>query len=227
MDIKARKLKEEIPGKTALYEIRKSRDIVWEERQQEDGSLDQVTLEYHIEDGDIGYYANEYRAKDVLKTGAKKIDIMAVMVNHAEKSGRWHLYDVKKTLSGEDVALKLCNQWNAGLSYLQKDVLDYLPGYSIKPDLGVVTRCYDKGKMEQHQEEYQKYCDGMEKNSETMSLAQRKKRMDIGKCRARLKAVRAILDENFQAEDGDNTYKIHIRKLHCVNDKLYRMCFPV
>ena len=46
MEIKAKRLKEmDEPGKTELYEVRTSRNIVVEEKQA-DGSLDQVTLNY-------------------------------------------------------------------------------------------------------------------------------------------------------------------------------------
>ena len=227
MEIKARELKmAEVPGKTELYEVERSRDIVVKEK-HDDGSLEQVILEYCMDEGDVGYFAKEYRPANVQKEGAKKVDITAVMLNHVKRCARWHLYDVKKTLAGEDVAAKLYNQWNSGLGYLQKNILDYFPGYSMKQDLGVITRYYDEGKMEQHRDEYQTFCDGMEKDSGTMNLARRKKRMDIGKCRARLKAVRAILDRSFRVEDEGDTYEIHIRLLHRENDKLYVTRFPI
>ena len=227
MEIRARKLKTaEVPGKTELYEVERSRDIVVEEK-HDDGSLEQVTLEYCMDEGDAGYFAKEYRPMNVQKEGAKKIDITAVMLNHVKRCARWHLYDVKKTLAGEDVAVKLYNQWNSGLGYLQKNILERLPEYSMTPDLGVITRHYDEEKMRWHQEEYQRYCDGMEKDLENMTLARRKKRMDIGKYRARLKAVRAILDRSFQVEDRDDTYEVHIRELCRENDKLYVTRFLV
>lgn len=60
-------------------------------------------------DGDVGYFAKEYRPANVPKTGAKVIDITAVMLNHTEKCTRWHLYDIKDTLAGEHTVVKLSN----------------------------------------------------------------------------------------------------------------------
>ena len=124
MAIKARKLKKtEMPEKTALYEVRNSCDITVEEK-QDDGSLDQVILEYQLESDDTGYFAKEYRPENVKKEGSKVIDITAVMLNHDKKCVRWHLYDIKDTLAGDGTVTKLYNQWNSGLRYLQNNILD-------------------------------------------------------------------------------------------------------
>lgn len=227
MAIKARKLKRaEIPGKTELYEFQDSRNIAVEEK-QEDGSLDQVTLEYSMGTDDVGYFAKEYRPADVQKTGSKVIDITAAMLNGSEKWIRWHLYDIKDTLAGENTAVKLYNQWNSGLQYLQKNILSALSEYSITPDLGVITRSYDNGRMERLRNDYQKICDEIENNQQNLTLPQRKKRTEIGKYRAVLKASQAILDRKFQAESKSGTYEIRIRKLFHENDQIYKLKFPV
>ena len=94
--IKASKLNNfDTPKRTALYKVVNARDILVEEKQQ-DGSMDQVILEYCVKEGNIGYFAKEYRPASVKKEGAKVID----------------LYDIKDTLAGEDTAVKLYNQWN-------------------------------------------------------------------------------------------------------------------
>lgn len=225
--IRAKRLKEsEVPGKTELYEVRKSRDIIVEEKQKDD-SLDQVILEYSVVDGDVGYFAKEYRPAGVQKTGAKVIDITAVMLYNAEKCIRWHLYDIKDTLAGEHTVVQLYDQWNSGLRYLQQNILNQILGYSVLPDLGVITRYFDKERMKRLRDEYQKFCDEIEKNRQGMTLAKRKKRTQIAKCRAVLKAAGEILDGNFRDENGLNTYKIHIRQLLCESGQVYKMRFPV
>lgn len=227
MVIKAERLKEsKIPEKTKLYEVRKSRNIPVEEK-QDDGSLDQVILEYSVEDDNIGYFAKEYRPDDVEKTGAKVIDITAVMLNHAEERIRWHLYDIKDTLAGEHTVVQLYDQWNSGLQYLQHNILDNISGYSLDPDLGVITRCYDSERMERLKVDYQRRCDEIENYQQSMNLAQRKKRTDIAKYRAILKAAKSILEGNFQAENGRDTYKIQIRQLISESGQIYKMRFPV
>lgn len=227
MAIKARKLKKtEMPEKTALYEVRNSCDITVEEK-QDDGSLDQVILEYQLGSDDTGYFAKEYRPENVKKEGSKVIDITAVMLNHDKKCVRWHLYDIKDTLAGDGTVTKLYNQWNSGLRYLQNNILDQASAYSMAPDLGVITRCYDEERMKRLKNEYQKLCDGAEKPPEDMPLSKRKKRPDIAKCRGTLKAVQAILDRSFQGEEKGDTYDIHIRQLVCEDDRIYKMKFSV
>jgi len=224
--IKARRLRaSEIPERAALYGVWESRDIAVEEKQK-DGSLDRVTLQYRLGDGDTGYFAKEYLPEGVNKTGAKRIDITAVMAEHAKKCVRWHLYDIKDTLAGENTVVQLHDQWSCGLGYLQ-NVLKQLPGYTVRPDLGVITRSYDRDRMIRLREEYQKRCDEAERDTQGMSLAQRKKRTDIAKYRGTLRAAEAILNGRFQAESGDDTYVIHIRQLSYQNNQIYKMEFIV
>lgn len=225
--IKAKNLREsEAPGKTELYEVRKSREIIVEEK-QDDGSLDQVVLVYSVEDGNVGYFAKEYRPADVQKTGAKVIDITAATLNNDKKWIKWHLYDIKDTLAGEHTVVQLYDQWSCGLRYLQRNILDQMPGYSVFPNLGVITRNFDKERMKRLRDRYQVLCEEIEKNEHGMVLAKRKKRPEIAKYRAVLKAAGAILDESFQVGDGSDTYRIHIRLLCCESGQVYQTRFPV
>lgn len=228
MAIKAKRLKgSEMPGPTALYEVQSSRDIAVEEEHESDGSLDQVILEYHVGDDDIGYFAKEYRPDGVRKEGTKVIDITAVMLDHKKKHVRWHIYDIKATLAGENTVVKLHNQWSFGLRHLEQSILSQLQGYSAIPDLGVITRCYDEARMKRLKDIFQRQCDEIENYPKRMTLAQQKKRADIVKYRGYLKAIQAILDGVFQAENGEATYKIHIRNLSEENGQIYKMRFPV
>lgn len=224
MGIKARRLKaSDIPERVALYEIRESREIVVKEKHSEDDSQDLVIMEYCIEGNMVGYFAHEYRPVNVPKEGAKVIDLTAVMLNHAEKSVRWYLYDVKATLAGAETIVKLYSQWNAGLQYLQKDVLDQTPEYETIPDLGVITRTYDEQRMIRLRNDYREQCHTIENNHQCPTLAQRKKRPDIAKYKGVLKVAQAILDGEFQTEDGTYTYKIHIRRLSKETDLIYKI----
>ncbi len=226
MTIKAGKLRESmVPEPRRLYQIHSSRKIVVEEKQR-DNSLDQVVLEYCIQNDDIGYFAKEYRPMDVAKTGAKVIDITAAVLNHAKKSARWHLYDIKDTLAGEKTIISLYNQWNAGFGYLKHNILGCISGYSVIPDLGVITRSYDEERMKRLRNDCQKRCDEFEHDRQAMTLAKRKKGLGIAKDRAALRAARAILERTFQAEGGLDTYKINIRLLQAEN-QVYKMKFPV
>ena len=227
MAIKAKILKmSEIPGKTELYEVRDSRSITVEEKQN-DGSLDQAILEYCVEGGSVGYFAKEYRPASVQKAGSKVVDITAVMLDYAKKYVRWHIYDMKDTLAGENTIVKFHDQWSSGLRYLQQNVLAQISEYTEVPNIGVITRFYDEERMKRLKSGYQRQCEEIENYGQNMTLAQRKKRTDIAKFRGTVKAAQAILDRKFQAEDGSNTYKIHIRQMSSENGQVYRIGFPV
>lgn len=224
--IRAKYLREsEAAGKTELYEVRKSREIIVEEK-QDDGSLDQVILVYSVEDGDVGYFAKEYRPANVQKTGAKVIDITAAILNNEKKWIRWHLYDIKDTLAGEHTVVQLYDQWSCGLRYLQQNILNQMLGYLVCPNLGVITRNFDEERMNRLRDQYRKSCEEITKNEHGMVLAKRKKRPEIAKYRAVLKAAEAILNRSFRMENGSDTYKINIRML-CESGKVYKMSFPV
>lgn len=186
-----------------------------------------MVLEYCVENGCVGYFANEYRPDNVEKSGAKLIDITAVLMDNSGKCIRWHLYDIKSTLAGGKTVEKIYNQWNSGLQYLQQNILEQMPAYSVIPDLGVITRCYDEERMERLRDDCQKNCDEIDTFRQGMTLAQRKKRAHIAKYRGWLKAAQSILDRKFEAENGTDTYEIHIKRLVPENGQLYKMGFPV
>jgi hypothetical protein len=192
------------------------------EENQQDGSKDQVILEYNIREGDVGYFAKEYRPFGVDRGGAKVIDITAVMINHPEKSIRWILCDIKDTLAGENTVVKLYNQWSVGVQYLQNNILNCMVEYSEKPDLGVITRRYDEERMKRQRENLQRLCDEITDYPRRMTLVQRKNRTNIAKYRGELRATQAILDRKFQPDGSCDTYQIHIRQLLKENGAVYR-----
>lgn len=67
----------------------------------------------------------------------------------------------------------------------------------------------------------------MKNGQEGRTLSQRKRRPEIAKYKGKLKAIQAILDNEFQSDSGTVTYKIHIRQLDHEKDQIYRMRFPV
>lgn len=70
----------------------------------------------------------------------------------------------------------------------------------MSPNLGVITRNYDRSRMERIKEEYQKNCDDIRNNRCGQTLSIRKRRPEIGKYTAVLKASQEILNGEFCAE---------------------------
>lgn len=226
MEIKANRLKSsKKPEKGKLYEIRDNCEIEVTE-DQEDGSRDIVILKFCVEAESVGYFAQEYLPDGIKKEGAKRIDVTAVMLDDTKKYIRWYLYDLKDTLAGASTTVKLYNQWNAALKYLRQNVLQQKTGYTAEPNLGVITRNYDKDRMKRLEKEYQKICDDIQNSEQMQSLPKRKKRTEIVKYRAVLMASRAILKGEFCTENGD-TYAIDVKYLCSQADMLYQMTMMV
>lgn len=119
------------------------------------------------------------------------------MIDEINKCIRWHLYDMKVSLAGADTVVTLYNQWNMGLKYLQQGILTKKAEYEMSPNLGVITRNYDRSRMERIKEEYQKNCDDIRNNRCGQTLSIRKRRPEIGKYTAVLKASQEILNGEF------------------------------
>ena len=227
MEIKTHKLKNhQMFERAKLYQIKDSREIEVVES-HDDGSEDRVVLRYCMENENaIGYFAKEYLPDGVKKDGVKRIDITAAMIDEINKCIRWHLYDMKVSLAGADTVLTLYNQWNMGLKYLQQGILTKKAEYEMSPNLGVITRNYDRSRMERIKEEYQKNCDDIRNNRCGQTLSIRKRRPEIGKYTAVLKASQEILNGEFCAENGD-TYMIDIKYLSEKTAQIYQMSLNV
>lgn len=181
-----------------LYEIEENARIPIEEVQN-DGSRDRVILDFQLEQGQMGCFANEYLPSGESKDGKNVIDITAAMIDTHSKYVRCHLYDIKDTLGGEHTAVKLCNQWNAGLTYLSNGILNELDGYEVRRDIGVFTRNYDEHRMRNTHKLLEHKLENL-KQSEKVPLATRKSYTKIPEYEEQLLAVRMILDEMFRSE---------------------------
>lgn len=227
MKIQTKELREgERPEKTQLYRIAASCCFPVEEHQQ-DGSVDRVMINYRNQRDDIGYFAKEYRPTGVEKTGAKVIDITAIMINSATRYIRWYLYDVKDTLAGEGTVLKLCAQWNAGLKHLARGILSELSFDRQHPSLGVITRNYDRTRMERLRDKYEQRYNESIAGQGKLDLARRKRvSQEITKSKGILTAAQYILEEEFQSADGER-FAIDIRYLALQEKDVYSMDFLI
>lgn len=127
-----------------LYTFSQDIKIEFYDKQSED----RVLIEFYLREGQQGLYAVEFRPSTVAKEGAKIIDLSMGIEDYQNKRFVWGIYDVKKTLGGRDVILKLCEQWQAGLRYWYNSILNYLDDYTTEGRIGVVTTKYEREKLE-------------------------------------------------------------------------------
>lgn len=182
-----------------LYTFSKDIKIEFYDKQ----SGDKVMIEFYLRKGQQGLYAEEFRPSTVAKDGAKIIDLSMGIEDYQNKRLVWGIYDVKKSLGGEDVILKLCGQWQAGLRYWYNSVLNYLDDYSIEGEIGVVTTDYDREKLEMN---IQGTLNKIEKCRRLgKSLAGAKNKVELIKYQKELEILQRFREGKFLYKRSDKT----------------------
>lgn len=139
------KRKHEDYQKTSLYIIENSETIEFSDKSDYG-----ATIVYEINEGQHGLYAHEFRPEQVPKAGSKVIDLSMGIDDFKNKKCIWGLYDLKRTLGGKDDAIKLADQWQAGLRYWYNSVLNNLDGYTKFGRIGVVTTTDAMDRIDEH-----------------------------------------------------------------------------
>ncbi len=144
MHIQGIKLKKgQEPQRSSLYEIKEERVIHFKEKK----SAENVDIEFVLTGKQKGFYAEEYRPATIAEEGAKLIDITAFIIDESAEKCKWYVYDVKKDVGGEDDIFHLYEQWQDGVKYLKKSVLEYLEDYQMEEHVGVMTRHFDEERI--------------------------------------------------------------------------------
>lgn len=227
MHIQGRKLKGgKKPLKGVLNEFSDSRIIIFTE--QEIGDV--VEIEYQIEEGDKGYFSEEYRPDTVAREDAKVIDITAFIINEKESICYWWLYDLKKDVGGQDVILHLCQQWQAAYRYLNNSVLSYLSDFSMETrgKIGVITRNFDTSRIQTEFELLDKEIKEMERDSEQkLILAKRKAGVRLPALRVKRDLLKNILNQKVcfrcAGKDMEFAFDVKISMERAKGEYYYRL----
>lgn len=166
-------------------------------------------MHYTVRDGDRCYFSKEYIPDGIPKKGTKKPDITAIMENNTERKVKWYIYDLKDTVINTKTVLKLCNQWHSGIEHIEEQYLNDLDGYSIDSSLGVITRYWNKDKLQELKDGYMEKIDQAGRGG---LLTARKNRAKLDEYRQKVKAIQYILDGIFIDEEvsgGQKSYDIH------------------
>lgn len=205
--------------KSKMYEFDFSTDIMVVE-EQGDGSIDQTVLHYLLKQGDKAYFSEEYLPVGMKKEGVKKPDITAVIENDSSMKVKWYIYDMKDTVINVKVAAKLCGQWHKGIEHLSKEYLTTKSEYQIEDSLGVITRYWDKDKLQEDINSQQEKLD-----NQNGLLTSRKSLIKEGEYKERIRAAQNIINgvyDDCDETSGDKKqYVIHYVDLNKVKDSLY------
>lgn len=210
--------------KSKMYEFDFSTDIMVEEN-QDDGTTDQTILQYALNGKEKAYFSEEYLPVGMKKEGVKKPDITAMVENPVNKKIKWFIYDMKDTLKGSRVAMKLCGQWHKGIEHIAKEYLETKTEYQIEDSVGVVTRCLDVKQLQKDIEGYKQRI-GNSENENKRLLTARKNLQNEARYRERIRCGQNIIDgifEDYDESSGEKKqYKIHYIELAKESDLLYR-----
>lgn len=206
--------------KSTMYEFDFSTDIMVVETQNTDGSTDCTMLHYMLKNGDKAYFSEEYLPFGMSKRGVKKPDITAIIENPENTKAKWFIYDMKDTVINAQTAGKLCSQWHKGIEHLTSEYLETKSDYQMEDSVGVITRYWDKDKL---QEDIQKYQERL--TSGNQLLTARKSLPRVNEYRQKIKSAQYIIDGIFC--DYDETtgerkeYIIHYIDLVKIEDLHY------
>lgn len=173
-----------------------------------------------LKENDKAYFSEEYLPVGMRKEGVRKPDITAIIENSASKKIKWFIYDMKDTVINAKVAGKLCSQWHVGIEHISKEYLEEKMEYQIENSVGVITRYWDKDKLQKDIDGYKERLDN--KNG---LLTARKSRAKIAEYSERIRAAQNIIDgfyDDYDEVSGDRIqYVIHYVDLVKMEDLLY------
>lgn len=127
-----------------LYRLESSRVVVFKEKD----TKDTVNLNFVILDGQYGIYGEEYKPPFIESRGEKKADILAFVIDDVRKCFSSWIFDVKKTVGGEDVIYHLVEQLSESCRH-KKSIATYLEDYMQEEHIGYITHDLQKERIEE------------------------------------------------------------------------------
>lgn len=218
MKLKGKVWKAEKPvNRNTLYEIRSDQIVPFEERQQ-DGSRDTVAVDFHINESQKGFYAEEYRPPFIDEDGCRKADILALVIDENRKCYRSFIYDVKADVGGEDVVFKLIEQWCDSIQH-KNSLTACLRGYEEMQETGVITRVYDEERIKTTIDNKKEYRDKLVNGPDT--IAKTKVKQQLWKLDEELKKLTLFQEGKFTFYSETYPYAVHILRMRAPGDYHY------
>ena len=185
-----------------LYRINESRTIVFEEKE----TKDEVRIIFCIGDGQYGIYGNEYKPLFVDDRGGKKADILVLVIDERRKCFSSWIFDVKKTVGGEDVICHLVEQLIETVKH-KRAIATYLEEYVEEQHIGYITRELQRDRIQEAIAGKSSYLVREKANIERMPvLIGMEARLALLKEEAKVKVLSAF--QNDCIEIGNNVFKI-------------------
>lgn len=165
MKFKCKYLKPEELIKTGtLYQIPKSRKITIDE----DKTKDRVVISYLVQDEQYGIIGSEYKPPFIDNNGAKKVDILILVIDENNKKFSSWILDIKQSVGGEDVIFHLLEQLQDSVKH-KNSLAVYMDDFEEDQHLGFVTRDLQIERIKESIEKKEKNLNDIEKSTLQMS----------------------------------------------------------
>ena len=145
MKIKGDKIREgQILSKGRLYRVTSCQTIEFEEKD----TNDIVNIIFLLQDEQYGVYGNEYKPPFVEDNGGKKADILVLVIDEEKQRFNSWIFDVKKTIGGEDVICHLVEQLAESIQH-KKSLTTYFENYEEEEHVGYITQEIQKDRIQE------------------------------------------------------------------------------
>lgn len=198
MKFKCRYLESDKLTKTGtLYKILQSREIIIDEER----TKDRVIVEYIVQNGQYGICCSEYKPPFIDDKGAKKVDILVLVIDEENKKFSSWILDMKQSVGGEDVIFHLLEQLQDSLKH--KNVLAvYMDDFREEQHLGFVTRDLQIERIKESVERKEKELNDIMKSSIQVSSIIRNRRMISSiKLKKEIEMLSMFLDKKMKIKD--------------------------
>ena len=143
-----------------LYKILKSREIIVDEER----TKDRVIIEYIVQNGQYGICCSEYKPPFIDDEGAKKVDVLVLVIDEKNKKFSSWILDMKQSVGGEDVIFHLLEQLQDSLKH-KNALAIYMDDFREEQHLGFVTRDLQIERIEESVKKREKELNDIKKST--------------------------------------------------------------
>ena len=198
MKFKCRYLESDKLTKTGtLYKILQSREIIIDEER----TKDRVIVEYIVQNGQYGICCSEYKPPFIDDKGAKKVDILVLVIDEENKKFSSWILDMKQSVGGEDVIFHLLEQLQDSLKH-KNALAIYMDDFREEQHLGFVTRDLQIERIEESVKKREKELNDIKKSTlQIFPIIRNKGMIESIKLKKEIETLSMFLDKKMKIKD--------------------------
>ncbi len=180
-----------------LYKILKSREIIVDEER----TKDRVIIEYIVQNGQYGICCSEYKPPFIDDEGAKKVDVLVLVIDEKNKKFSSWILDMKQSVGGEDVIFHLLEQLQDSLKH-KNALAIYMDDFREEQHLGFVTRDLQIERIEESVKKREKELNDIKKSTlQIFPIIRNKGMIESIKLKKEIETLSMFLDKKMKIKD--------------------------